>query len=234
MEHRSYYAVIPANVRYDKDLSPNAKLLYGEITALCHDKGYCWATNQYFADLYGVSTKSISRWVSQLVDKKYLHLKLIYKDGTKEIQQRRLYLFPPMDNNDQGYGQNCPMGIDKNVQENNTVNNNKNNNTIKEPRHKYGQYKNVLLSDKDLAKLHEDYGKPIIDEYIQRMDEWIELNGKRYKNYNLALRKWLKNAKIEPTKKEASNSVNQFTNFIPDNVKNVVDDELERIKKLRG
>ena len=66
------------------------------------------------------------------------------------------------------------------------------------------------------------------------MDEWIELNGKRYKNYNLALRKWLKNAKIEPTKKQTSNSVNQFTNFIPDNVKNVVDDELERIKKLRG
>ncbi|MGM9544449.1 MAG: helix-turn-helix domain-containing protein [Romboutsia timonensis] len=212
MEHKSYYAVIPANVRYDKDLSANAKLLYGEITALCHEKGYCWATNQYFADLYGVSTKSISRWVGQLVDKKYLHLKLIYKDGTKEIQQRRLYLFPPMDNDDQGYRQKCPEGSDKNVQDNNTVNN-KNNNTIKEIRHKYGQYKNVLLSDKDLEKLHKDYGKPIIDEYITKMDEWIELNGKRYKNYNLALRKWLKNAKIEPSnnidKKEGNNTYDE-------------------------
>jgi len=89
-EKRSYYAIIPANVRYDKSLSANAKLLYGEITALCNEKGYCWSTNKYFSDLFGVSQKSISKWISLLVSKKYLFIKMVYRKGTKEILERYL------------------------------------------------------------------------------------------------------------------------------------------------
>ena len=62
----SFYAIIHANVRYDNKLMPKAKLLYGEITALCNKEGNCWATNDYFSQLYKVSTETISRWVSQL------------------------------------------------------------------------------------------------------------------------------------------------------------------------
>lgn len=88
----AFYAIIPADVRYDQNLKPNAKLLYGEITALCNERGYCWAGNEYFAKLYGVSIKTISAWVSQLVEKKYLLRKLVYKPGTKEIEARILRL----------------------------------------------------------------------------------------------------------------------------------------------
>lgn len=85
---KSYYAVIPANVRYDKNLIPNAKLLYGEITALCNEKGYCWAGNGYFAELYGVSKTSISKWVKSLIDGGYIVSEMVYKQGTKEIDKR--------------------------------------------------------------------------------------------------------------------------------------------------
>lgn len=91
-QQKAYYAIIPANVRYDKDLVPNAKLLYGEITALCNEKGYCWASNQYFAELYNVSDRTIKNWISQLTDKGYIQRSVKYREGTKEIEQRKLFI----------------------------------------------------------------------------------------------------------------------------------------------
>lgn len=116
---KSYYAIIPANVRYDKELTPNAKLLYGEITALCNEKGYCWATNSYFSKLYGTSIKSVSRWVNQLIEKGYIRSELTYKKDSKEVDQRRIYLGGSVqggiDNNVHTYGQEVLGGGDNNV-----------------------------------------------------------------------------------------------------------------------
>jgi len=90
--NKGYYAIIPASVRYDKSLTPNAKLLYGEITALCNEKGYCWAGNDYFAGLYDVSKTSISKWISALRDSGYINIQLEYAEGTKQILHRYIRL----------------------------------------------------------------------------------------------------------------------------------------------
>lgn len=89
---KSYFGIIPASVRYDKELTANAKLLYSELTALTNEKGYCWATNGYFADLYGVSKNSVSNWLKNLSDRGYIKVKYIYQYGTKELKERRIYL----------------------------------------------------------------------------------------------------------------------------------------------
>lgn len=119
-QQKAYYAIIPANVRYDKDLVPNAKLLYGEITALCNEKGYCWASNQYFAELYNVSDRTIKNWISQLVDKGYIQRSVKYREGTKEIEQRKLFI---------GSEHNFTTPSEKNFLDNNTSINNTFNNT---------------------------------------------------------------------------------------------------------
>ena len=80
----NYYAVIPAEVRYNEKLTANSKLLYGEITALSNKKGMCWATNKYFADLYNVSEVSVSKWVSQLIDQALIRTQTNH-DGKREI-----------------------------------------------------------------------------------------------------------------------------------------------------
>ena len=120
--NRSYYAIIPASIRYDNDLTANAKLLYGEITALCNEKGYCWASNDYFAELYNTSTRTVSRWIKQLISKGYIISKFIYREGTKEVEQRYLYI------GSLGGDKNVHTPIDKNVQDNNTYINNTFNN----------------------------------------------------------------------------------------------------------
>lgn len=114
----AFYAIIPANVRYNKNLCPNAKLLYGEITALCNEKGYCWANNDYFAKLYGVSKVSVSKWISSLVDNDLVSIEIIYKEGTKEILYRylRLVIYPIKEKF------NTP--IKEKLKDNNTVTNN--------------------------------------------------------------------------------------------------------------
>jgi len=68
----SYYAIIPANVRYDKELTELSKLMYGEITCLCNKEGYCFASNNYFAKLYKCSTRTIQNAIAKLQEKGYV------------------------------------------------------------------------------------------------------------------------------------------------------------------
>lgn len=91
-ESPCYYSIIPADVRYDKRLTPNAKLLYAEITALTNMNGQCFATNEYFANLYSVSKVSISKWIKNLIDCGYLTSEITYKEESKEIDKRYLSL----------------------------------------------------------------------------------------------------------------------------------------------
>lgn len=123
-EKPNYYAVIPSNVRYDADLPANAKLLYGEITALCNEKGYCWATNEYFANLYGVSKTSISKWISSLIQKEHIFSETIYKDGTKEILNRYLRIVkdPIEEKLNRGIEEKLKDNKDNNTSNNNTSN----------------------------------------------------------------------------------------------------------------
>ena len=92
MTKPNYYAVIPAEVRYNKKLTPNAKLLYAEITALCNMNGKCTASTEYFCRLYEVSRVSIQKWLKILEDNNYIKRVNIYKLGSKQIEARVITL----------------------------------------------------------------------------------------------------------------------------------------------
>ena len=84
----NYYATLSADVRYDNRLKPNVKLLFAEINALCNMNAECFASNKYFADLYGKEKGTISGWISQLVKYQYITISYKYREGTREISHR--------------------------------------------------------------------------------------------------------------------------------------------------
>jgi len=104
----NYYAIIPSSVRYDNSLSGSQKLFYGEITALSNKHGYCYASNSYFAELYGVSTSTVSLWVKSL--KENNHVIVEYINEGKEVKQRNIY---PIRKIERGYSENRKGVVNK-------------------------------------------------------------------------------------------------------------------------
>jgi hypothetical protein len=123
----SYDAVIPYEVRHDKQLSSTEKIIYAEIRGLMVKEGYCWARNNFFAELFDVSEKTISRTIKKLHNLGYIQVSYTDGDYSKRIiklpsikyQNVTKYKEPKpkntMDKNVPCIGQKCPMPSDKNV-----------------------------------------------------------------------------------------------------------------------
>ena len=118
------YIFIPAEVKNCKELKPNEKIIFGDITCLCNQKGYCWAGNHYFAELYGVSKRSVSRYINRLKELNFITIEMI-RDANKNVIKRTIKINDnPIEKTDYTSGQNCLAPIDRTVQYNNTSNNN--------------------------------------------------------------------------------------------------------------
>ena len=183
----NYYAVIPASVRYDDNISANAKLLYGEITSLCNKEGKCWATNSYFAKLYNVHKKTISAWVSSLVDAKYIEIEIIYAENSKEIVNRYLRICG------EGIHENTPTPIREIAEDNNTSINIKFNiPTIDELK----EYKNEKGYQCDVQQFYDYHsskgwvvGKVKMKDWKRALSYWESNDKKRRNNYGTATTK---------------------------------------------
>lgn len=78
----------------------------------------------------------------------------------------------------------------------------------KSKRHKFGEYNHVLLTDEQHSRLIDDFGTDTVSEYVKRVDEYVQMKGKPYKDYNLTIRNWIS--------KDGKGDKNE-TGYIPDN-----------------
>lgn len=87
-ESKFYYTVLPAPVRYSKELKASEKIFYSELVSLCNEQGFCTTGNSYFADLYEVSKSTISQYLSSLQKAGFIKCKIEKKEGNS----RRIYI----------------------------------------------------------------------------------------------------------------------------------------------
>ena len=220
---------IPRHIWLDKNLKPIEKILLAEIESLGGLSDGCFASNQYLAEFLDLSKDRTSKLISGLKNKGYITVELSYKEGSYEVDKRIIKANPSSyfclggSTHLEGGGENNDYITKQyNINNNNKTSKKK---TTKEVRHKYGEFKNVLLSDKDLEKLKAEYGEELVEKYIKKMDEWIELNGRRYKNYYLALRQWMnkevskKQEKVEKQEGDTKYDEEYFTKLMEETLR---------------
>lgn len=92
----------------------------------------------------------------------------------------------------------------------NTSNETKVSNDDKSVKHKYGEYKKVLLTDNEYEKLKNDYVN--YEELIKYLDEYIERKGYKAKNHYLCIKKWVIEA-VENEKKKKEGAKVKYQNY---------------------
>lgn len=91
--------------------------------------------------------------------------------------------------------------------------------SVKASRHKYGEYKNVLLKDEELQRLKGEYQN--WEELITYLDEYIEMKGYKAKSHYLCIKKWVVEAvKRENNKQIIKSKDNKNTDWLKEELDN--------------
>ena len=188
-ETPNYYAIIPANVRY-ADLKPNAKLLYGEITALSNKHGFCFASNKYFAELYKVNKNTISSWISDLKNYGFITVK-IERNVDNQITKRCIGILKKMDN-----------PIHEKLKYNNTsINTTSNNISIKE------KFENLVMFFDYPKEMKLDFINYWTEKSSDRSNAKMRYQKQSTFDVKLRLDRWAKNSAKWDNKKTSTSKL---------------------------
>ena len=216
MENKEgYYMNIPATV-WNTDLTHAAQLMYGHITVLSNKEGFCYANNKYFERVLRISTSSVTRYMNQLEKLGLIRRELIYKEGTKEVAQRRIYMNTAIIAGEHTYSHQRSEAMFADEQDNTTRINNTSNNT------------NITDDERLLDKVIEKYPgnvgskKPILKALKQLTTEEKKLSlinldrySKAWLGYHHNLRNYIEGKQfldIELKKRETKSTYKDITN----------------------
>ena len=106
------FGQIPDKVRYNNELTFFARLIYSDILSLAKKENFCFATNQYFADLYNVSQKTVSVSIKELEKELCISVELT-KDSKGTYRKITPLHFAGITKTSNGMEENVKRGITK-------------------------------------------------------------------------------------------------------------------------
>lgn len=89
-----YYGFIPTNIRHNKDLKANAKLIYAELTACLDENGVCTKRNIYFSKALSVTKATVSSCLTDLRKMGFINVVMELEEGTQRFINRYITLTP--------------------------------------------------------------------------------------------------------------------------------------------
>lgn len=188
----------------EKEMSLKAKGLLSLMLSLPDDWDYTIAG---LVKICKENETAIKSTLNELKTFRYLEINKTQNNKGQFEYEYNIYEKPEVENPEvENLGVENPEVENQPQLNTNILNTNKlNNNNIK---HKYGEYKNVLLKDNELEKLKKEY--PNYEDLIKYLDEYIEMKGYKAKSHYLCIKKWVTDAvknvnKITKVNKKTSN-----------------------------
>ena len=182
----------------DKDIKNELGLLL-IISSLCAEKGYCYASNEYFAELFDTNETTISRKIKTLEKKNYITT--FYEKRGCEVLSREIRLSKMVTVN----YQKQQSSIIKNDKENNISTTNikeiDNNKLLSTKKKKFVPPTLEEVETYCRERKNNVDAKRFYDYY--EANNWVDGKGNRVVSWKQKMiSSWETNAKLQPNKKE--------------------------------
>lgn len=210
---RSNYISVQGFMVRDLQLKGNELLVYALIYGFSQAENQVFnGSLQYIADWTNSTKRSVMTCLKSLVEKGLIGKNEKIINGVKFCEYYATDFTRVVKNIPYPIEESCIGGMENSSPNNigfNSLKDNIKNNIYSassaEPtkpsapqKHKYGEYKNVLLTDEEYEKLQNEFPNDY-EERIERLSSYIASKGAKYKNHLATIRNWARKDNNEIT-----------------------------------
>lgn len=198
-QEKKGFGYVYQNVMRDKTITPEAKAIYAYLASFAGNNEMCYPGTLLMMDELVMSKERFYKHMNLLVEQGIV-IKQQEMNGTKFSKNTYIIKpfpsfptteFPTTKIEDTGFPTTENTTTKRNSFKTNSLNSNSKESTPRPHKHKYGEYKHVLLTEEEKERLVSEYGQDIFDKCISKLDEYIEVKKPKYNNHNLVIRKWV-------------------------------------------